>query len=94
MSFQHLCFGYRVARLKSQKTNSYNKKQVVIIMEKIIETVSLLNDEDKKKILELANILLKQNKYNELRKEIEARRSEVRKGEVLSHEEIWRDKGV
>ena len=63
-------------------------------MEKIIETVSLLNDEDKKKILELANILLKQNKYNELRKEIEARRNEVRKGEVLSHEEIWRDKGV
>jgi len=67
---------------------------VVIIVEKVIEAVSLLNDEDKDKILELANILLKQNKYNKLRKEIEARRNEVRKGEVLSHEEVWRDKGV
>ena len=67
---------------------------MVIIMEKVIETISLLNDEDKKKILELANILLRRNKYNKLRKEIEARRSEIRKGEVLSHEEIWRDKGV
>lgn len=67
---------------------------MVIIVEKVIEAVSLLNDEDKDKILELANILLKQNKYNKLRKEIEARRNEVRKGEVLSHEEVWRDKGV
>jgi hypothetical protein len=58
-------------------------------MEKVIETVSLLNDEDKDKILELANILLKQNKYNKLRKEIEARRSEIKRGEILSHEEIW-----
>jgi hypothetical protein len=63
-------------------------------MEKVIEIVSLLNYEDKKKILELANILLKQNKYDKLRKEIETRRNEVRKGEVLSHEEIWQDKGV
>ncbi|MDQ1328458.1 MAG: hypothetical protein QG641_1743 [Candidatus Poribacteria bacterium] len=64
------------------------------MMEKVIEVVSLLNNEDKKKILELANILLKQNKYNKLRKEIEARRNEVERGEVLSHEEIWQDKGV
>ncbi len=63
-------------------------------MEKTMDVISLLNDEDKKKVLELANILLKQNKYNKLRKEIEARRNEVRKGEVLSHEEIWQDKGV
>lgn len=57
-------------------------------------TRSLLNDDDKDKILELANILLKQNKYNKLRKEIEARRSEIKRGEILSHEEIWQDKGV
>ena len=63
-------------------------------MEKAMDVISLLNDDDKKKVLELANILLKQNKYNKLRKEIEARRNEVRKGEVLSHEEIWQDKGV
>jgi len=63
-------------------------------MEKVIEVVSLLNNEDKEKILEFANILLKQNKYNKLRKEIEARRDEIKRGEVLSHEEIWQDKGV
>jgi hypothetical protein len=63
-------------------------------MEKVMEIISLLSDEDKKKILELANILLKQNKYNKLRKEIEARREEVKRGEVLSHEEIWQDRDV
>jgi len=56
-----------------------------------MEVISLLSDEDKKKILEMANILLKQDKYNKLRKEIEDRRNEVKKGEVLSHEEIWQD---
>jgi hypothetical protein len=64
------------------------------MMEKAIDIISLLNDEDKKKVLELANILLKQNKYNKLRKEIEARREEIKRGEVLSHEEVWQDKGV
>jgi len=59
-----------------------------------MEVVSLLNDEDKKKILGLANILLKQSKYNKLRKEIEARRDEIKRGEILSHGEIWQDKGV
>ena len=63
-------------------------------MEKVIEVVSLLNEEDKRKILELANILLKQNKYNKLRKEIEARREEIKIGDVLSHEEIWRDRDI
>jgi len=60
----------------------------------IIEKVSLLNNEDKNKILEFTNILLKQNKYNKLRKEIEDRRGEIKRGEILSHEEIWQDKGV
>ena len=32
------------------------------------ETVSLLNDEDKKKVSEFINILVKKNKYNKLRK--------------------------
>ena len=66
----------------------------MIIVEKVIETISLLSDEDKDKILELACILLKQNKYNLLRKEIEARRYEIKRGEILSHEGIWQDRGV
>ncbi|MEK7396966.1 MAG: hypothetical protein AAB116_08525 [Candidatus Poribacteria bacterium] len=63
-------------------------------MEKVMEVVSLLNDEDKKKILELANILLKQNKYSKLRKEIEVRRDEIKRGEVLSHEEVWQNRDI
>jgi hypothetical protein len=40
------------------------------------------------------SMITKQNKYDKLRKEIEARREEIKRGEVLSHEEIWQDKGV
>ena len=53
--------------------------------------ISLLDDKDKKKVLEFANILIKQNKYRKLREEIDDRRNEVKKGKVLSHEEIWQD---
>jgi sialic acid synthase SpsE len=66
----------------------------MIVMEKVMEVVSLLNGEDKKKILELANILLKQNKYNKLRKDIEARRDEIKRGEILSHEEVWQNRDI
>jgi len=60
-------------------------------MENMLEIISLLDDEDRKKILEFANILLKRDKYNKLREEIEFRRDEVKKGKVLSHEEIWQE---
>jgi sialic acid synthase SpsE len=66
----------------------------MIVMEKVMEVVSLLNGEDKKKILELANILLKQNKYNKLRKDIEARRDEIKRGEILSHEKVWQNRDI
>jgi len=45
----------------------------------VIEAISLLHDDYKNKILEFDNILLEQNKYNKLRKEIEARRDEIRR---------------
>lgn len=60
-------------------------------MQEIIKVVSLLNDEDQKNLLEFANILLKKDKYSALRKEIENRRSEIKNGDILSHEEIWQD---
>ena len=56
-----------------------------------MEIISLLRDEDKKKLSEFAAILLKQDKYTNLRKEIEMRRAQIKKGELLSHEEIWQD---
>jgi hypothetical protein len=60
-------------------------------MEEVMEIISLLDDEDKKTLSEFANILVKHNKYRKLRKEMENRRAEVRKGDVLSHEEMWQD---
>ena len=60
-------------------------------MEEVIEKMTLLDNEDKNKILEFINILIKQSKYNKLRKEIELRRAEVQTGQILSHEEIWQD---
>ena len=54
----------------------------------LIKIISLLDNEDRKILSKFADILLKQDKYNRLRKEIEIRRNEVKKGEVLSHEEL------
>jgi len=62
-------------------------------MENVLEIISFLDDDDKKSLSDFAGLLLKKNKYNGLRKEIEVRRSEIAKGEVLSHEEIWQDIG-
>ena len=59
-------------------------------MEEVIDIISLLDDKDRKKLSEFANILINQNKYNKLRKEIESRRAEIKNGQFLSHEEIWR----
>jgi len=60
-------------------------------MEEVMEIIPLLREEDKKKLSEFAAILLKQDKYTRLRKEIELRRAQIKKGEILSHEEIWQD---
>jgi len=60
-------------------------------MENVIKIISLLDNDDKKSLSEFASILIKKNKYNRLRKEIEDRRTEITKGEVLSHEELWQD---
>ncbi len=60
-------------------------------MEEVMNIISLLDDEDKNMLSEFVKIILKKNKYNRLRREIEDRRTEVKKGEILSHEDIWQD---
>ncbi len=60
-------------------------------MEEAIKITSVPGDEDKEKLSVFEGILVKQGKYSRLRKEIEIRRAEIKKGEVLSHEEIWQD---
>ena len=60
-------------------------------MEEIMENFSRLDNEDRQKILDFIEILLEQSKYENLRKEIENRRAEIHRGEVLTHEELWAD---
>jgi len=54
-----------------------------------LDILSKLNPEDKEKIIYFAKILLRQKKYQKLKKEIEERKKEIEKGEILTHEEIW-----
>ena len=54
-----------------------------------LDILSKLDPEDKEKIIYFAKILLEQEKYQKLRKEIEERKKEIEKGEILTHEEIW-----
>ena len=50
-----------------------------------------LDDNDKQKIHYFANLLLKQSKYKRLQQELTNRRKEIASGEVLTHNEIWKD---
>ncbi len=54
-----------------------------------LDILNKLDPEDKEKIIYFAKILLKKEKYQKLRKEIEERKKEIEKGEILTHEEIW-----
>ena len=48
-----------------------------------------LDDDDKSKIEYFIQLLMKQTKYKRLKEEIHARREEISKGEILTHDEIW-----
>jgi len=58
-------------------------------MEDLMEIIPQLDDRDKKELSNFALILFHRGKYNRLRKELEARRTEIDKGETLSHEALW-----
>ncbi|HDD45307.1 MAG TPA: hypothetical protein ENG63_10695 [Candidatus Desulfofervidus auxilii] len=61
---------------------------------KSLNILTKLEAEDKEKIIYFAKLLLKQKKYQKLRKEIEERKKEVERGEVFTHEEIWKKLNV
>ena len=54
-----------------------------------IEIINKLDKNDKKLLDFLALELLKKEKYQNLRIEIEKRRKEIKKGNTLFHEEVW-----
>ncbi len=53
------------------------------------ELLNSLDKSDQEKVLYFMRLLLKKEKYESLKREIQQRREEVAQGEVLSHEEIW-----
>ena len=58
-------------------------------MEDILDIIGLLDNKDKQKLSAFAHILIRRKKYDNLRKEIDVRRTEIKNGDVLSHEELW-----
>ena len=55
-----------------------------------IDFLKKLDPEDQEKALYFAKLLLEQQKYKKLKEEIEIRKKEIEKGEILTHEEIWK----
>ncbi len=53
------------------------------------DVIRFLDDEDKKKLEYFARLLLRQEKYHALQKEIDDRRKEIENGEKLSHDDFW-----
>ncbi len=54
-----------------------------------LDTIQKLNQTDQEKIQYFLKILLKQKKYEKLKKEIQTRRTEIKKGQKLDHNVIW-----
>ncbi len=48
-----------------------------------------LDQEDQEKVNYFLKLLIEQSKYRKTKAEVLERRSEVQKGKVLTHEEIW-----
>ncbi len=56
----------------------------------MVDILSKLKPEDKEKIVFFSRILLRQEKYQKLKRKIEEREKEIREGETFTHDEIWK----
>ena len=55
----------------------------------MIKEYEILDEQDKKLVKKFIEELVKKEKYENIRKEIQKRRQEIKKGCTASHEEIW-----
>jgi len=55
----------------------------------MIKEYENLNEQDKKLVERFIEELLKKEKYEHLRKEIQKRRQEIKEKKISSHDEIW-----
>ena len=53
-----------------------------------------MDREDREKVAYFVTLLVNQAKYLRLREEIEKRMREVERGEVLEHDEIWKQLNI
>ncbi|GEM_PF-5599776 len=55
----------------------------------MIKEYEILDEQDKKLVKKFIEELVKKEKYEHLRKELQKRRQEIKKGRTASYEEIW-----
>lgn len=59
-----------------------------------IGIIERLDQEDKEKVSYFIRLLLNKSKYQQLKKEVIARREEIKSGETISHEDLWKQMNV
>ncbi|WP_456384270.1 hypothetical protein [Persephonella sp.] len=59
-------------------------------METLETIIKKLDNKDRERLLSFAKELYKQKKYRILREEIEERRKEIKRGDFLTHEDVWK----
>jgi hypothetical protein len=59
-----------------------------------IGIIERLDQEDKEKVSYFIRLLLNKSKYQQLKKEVMARREEIKSGETISHEDLWKKMNV
>ena len=59
------------------------------IMGELEVLIPQLNEKEREILTHIAETLIKSRKLKKLREEIEERRDEIKKGDVLSHDEFW-----
>ncbi len=55
-----------------------------------LEVLERLDKSDKEKVMYFLRLLINQEKYKKLKKEITSRKNEIKRKEVLKHDEIWK----
>ncbi len=55
-----------------------------------IDVLRRLDRDDREKMMYFLRLLLNQPKYAKLKEEVMRRREEVKRGDSLTHEEVWR----
>ncbi len=56
--------------------------------------IDKLDHEDSEKVSYFVKLLMRQSKYRRLQEEVSERRQEIKRGDTLTHKEIWKDLNV